>query len=313
MSTRERIVVLDVLRGFALCGILLANVKPIAHRGAALGDDHTTPSLAANIVHLLVDARFFPIFAFLFGVGFSLMARDAPRTVLVRRLLFLLALGLAHMFLLWRGDILTFYAAFGLLVLLPSTWLPRRVVAVLAAVLIVVSAGFLGGYVTLIPGLFLLGSALTRYGLVERLDRTPAWSAVVLAGAAVPVVLVQGNYAWAYPTAGLLLGGVYVCTLIALFRTALRPFLIRVFAPLGRMALTNYLGATVLVLAVTAFVHGSDSWQAGPVILLAASILTLQWCWSTLWLSRFRQGPLEWVWRQVTWARRMPLARVRVS
>lgn len=72
-----------------------------------------------------------------------------------------------------------------------------------------------------------------------------------------------------------------------------RPALRTVFVPLGRMALTHYLTATVLG--------------------IAGAILTIQRVWSTLWLPRYRQGPLEWLWRWVTWARRPPLRRAERS
>jgi uncharacterized protein len=45
------------------------------------------------------------------------------------------------------------------------------------------------------------------------------------------------------------------------------------------------------------------------VFLIAGSILTTQWLWSTLWLRRYSQGPLEWLWRWATWAHRPPLRR----
>ncbi|MEV0650619.1 DUF418 domain-containing protein [Phytomonospora sp. NPDC050363] len=129
---RQRIQALDVLRGLALCGILVANVRPIANAGG--------PPVAATAggspwPGLLVDQRFFPVFSLLFGVGFILLLEAArrrterPRLILLRRLLILAAIGLAHHFLLWDGDILTVYAVVGLLVLLPSTWLPRWVTA----------------------------------------------------------------------------------------------------------------------------------------------------------------------------------------
>ncbi|MBB6349506.1 putative membrane protein YeiB [Nonomuraea muscovyensis] len=79
----------------------------------------------------IVDHRFFPIFAVLFGVGFALLLESAegrtasPRLLLLRRLLVLLAIGLLHLFLIWPGDVLAIYAASGLVILLPSTWLPR--------------------------------------------------------------------------------------------------------------------------------------------------------------------------------------------
>ncbi|GII63884.1 hypothetical protein Skr01_39690 [Sphaerisporangium krabiense] len=322
---------LDVVRGVALCGILVANVKPIAHMvhvGSA-----AEPVVAARAddgwlgLGLFVDQRFFPIFSLLFGVGFSLLlesARDRaarPRLILVRRLLALLAVGLAHMFLLWRGDILTIYAVAGLLVLLPSTWLPRRAVAVLAVVLIAAPPILGANGIPLVPGLFLLGSALTRYGVVDRIERStrvPAALGLLLVAGAVPVTWLQirsgasgadGFSSW-FGLAGLLTAGVYVCALLLLLRTPLRPALVGVFAPLGRMALTNYLSATVLVLLAARLAGGDpDGWSTATVLLLAAAILLAQWAASTRWLRRHRQGPLEWLWRWATWARRPPLRR----
>ncbi|MER5323291.1 DUF418 domain-containing protein [Streptosporangium roseum] len=326
-SGRPRVAALDVLRGFALCGILLANIKPIAHMG------DTTPvtqSVAAAQdgawLGLLVDQRFFPIFSFLFGVGFSLLLDSAgrhvlrPRLLLLRRLLVLLAMGLAHMFLLWRGDILTIYAVVGLLVLLPSTWLPRRVVAGLAAVLIATPLSLGSNGLSLVPGLFLLGSALTRYGVIDRIERSvrvPAALGLVLTTGAVPALWLQietqigdATFSFWFALAGMLIAGVYVCVLLLLLRTPLRPALQGVFAPLGRMALTNYLSATLLVLAAAHVIGGSpDGWSSATVVLLAGAVLVLQWLVSTLWLRRYRQGPLEWLWRWATWAHRPPLRR----
>ncbi|MEU7891578.1 DUF418 domain-containing protein [Nonomuraea sp. NPDC049152] len=321
---RPRISALDVLRGFALCGILLANIQPIANIGRVVVQRSATPEEAW--MGLLVEQRFFPIFSLLFGVGFSLLLNSAseraarPRLLLLRRLLVLLAIGLAHRVLLWQGDILTVYAIVGLLVLLPSTWLPRWAVAGLAAVLIPTSLIFTGGFLALVPGLFLLGSALTRYGVIDRIERStgvPAVLGLVLAAAAAPLLWLQENgdpldsaFVLPFAAAGLLVAGVYVCALLILLRTPLRTALRAVFAPLGQMALTNYLTATILVLAVGR-VLGSppESWSLTTVCLIAGAILAIQWLWSTLWLRRYRQGPLEWLWRWATWAHRPPLRR----
>ncbi|MFI6390749.1 DUF418 domain-containing protein [Nonomuraea sp. NPDC050540] len=315
---RPRVAALDVLRGFALCGILLANVKPIAHMG---GTAPAAPDGGPSLLGLLVDQRFFPIFSLLFGVGFSLLLESArrqvphPRVLLLRRLLVLVAMGLAHMFLLWRGDILTIYAVVGLVVLLPSTWLPRWAVAGLAAVLIATPLILGGNGVPLVPGLFLLGSALTRYGVVDRMEhavRGPAVLFVLFAVGAMPAVWLQvgtGSNLW-FSLAGLLTAGAYVSGLLLLLRTPLGPVLRKGFAPLGRMALTNYLTATVLVLLATLVLGGSpDGWSSGMVVLIAAGVLVPQWLVSTWWLRRFRQGPLEWLWRWATWARRPALHR----
>ncbi|MDP4504960.1 DUF418 domain-containing protein [Nonomuraea turcica] len=107
---------------------------------------------------------------------------------------------------------------------------------------------------------------------------------------------------------GLLLAGAYLCGLAVLLRTPLRPVLQAAFAPLGRMALTNYLTATLLVRAVARFMDGPPAeWPATTVLMIAGGILAVQWLWSTLWLRRYRQGPLEWLWRWAAWGRRPPL------
>ncbi|MFL1377877.1 MULTISPECIES: DUF418 domain-containing protein [unclassified Nocardiopsis] len=302
---RTRVVALDVLRGFAMCGILVANVQLIAGTTRAAAE----PTLGAWHVWLGL-----PLLSLLFGIGFSLLlesARDRaprPRLVLLRRLLALLVIGLLHL-LLWPGDILTFYAAVGLLVLLPSTWLPRPAVAGLAAALVPTALVFGGGGPLLIAGLFLAGSALVRYGVVARIDhstRGPVLLLLVFAAGAFTTTLA------AIPAltlvADLLRTGTLVCLLLVLLGTPLKPVLAAVFAPLGRIALTQYLSATLLVLAA-AHLLGLPVGTSLPVALAAAgTILAAQWVFAVLWLRRFGQGPVEWLWRLATWGRRNPVA-----
>lgn len=315
-SGRSRIIALDVLRGLTLCEILLANIQLIANHGTAV---------AAKPMGDWDPWLGLPTFSLLFGIGFSLLLDSAagrvprPRLVLLRRLVALLAIGLVHT-LLWPGEILTKYAIVGMLVLLPSSWLPRWAVAGLAAALIP-AALIGGGGPLLIAGLFLLGSALVRYGVIEKIERSargPLLLGVTFAaGAACALWVTAAMRTGAGTTqpsftsslADLLLTGVYVCALLVLLRTPLRPALQAVFAPLGRMALTNYLTATLLVLAA-AHLLGLPIGQSSQTAFLAAgAILAAQWLVSALWLRRYRQGPLEWLWRWATWAHRPPLSR----
>ena len=318
-SGRSRIIALDVLRGLTLCEILLANIQLIANHGTAvvtkpMGD--WDPWLGM------------PTFSLLFGIGFSLLLNSAanrvprPRLVLLRRLVTLLVIGLVHM-LLWPGEILTKYAIVGILVLLPSTWLPRWAVTGLAAALIPAALIFGGGGPLLIAGLFLLGSALVRYGVIDKIERSgrgPLLLGLGFAAAVACVLWVQASIrtgadpsqpSFTSSLADLLLIGVYACALLVLLRTPLRPALQALFAPLGRMALTNYLTATLLVLAASRLLGLPIGQSSQAAFLTAGAILTAQWLASTLWLRRYRQGPIEWLWRWATWAHRPPLSRAR--
>lgn len=125
----ERAAVLDALRGFALLGILLMNIEAFVGplNVALTGLD---PELAGvdrwvdAAIYLLVQGKFYALFSLLFGVGFAVMmsrseAAGRPFGGLYgRRLAALAAIGLAHMVLLWSGDILFTYAVIGAVLLL---------------------------------------------------------------------------------------------------------------------------------------------------------------------------------------------------
>ena len=119
----ERIPALDVLRGFALFGVLLAYV--LWNLGGPLDEAYSQADrLLDRALAALVDTKFYTLFAFLFGLGFSIqLARAESRGASLvrtycRRLLALLLIGLAHALLLRNGDILVPYAAMGFVLLL---------------------------------------------------------------------------------------------------------------------------------------------------------------------------------------------------
>ncbi len=124
----ERILAVDVIRGFALFGILLVNMAFFsAPFDAILMNTPWWPALPDRIVtfavHALAEGKFYILFSLLFGLGMAIqMERAAARGrsfagYYVRRLLVLLPIGLAHALLLWYGDILTAYAVTGFLLL----------------------------------------------------------------------------------------------------------------------------------------------------------------------------------------------------
>lgn len=139
-----RLDLLDALRGFALLGVLLANLRDFSLHQFLLDTSAIQDGVAQRLMAALLDAKAATLFSLLFGVGFAMQMRaraDAARRYR-RRLLLLLLIGLAHAWLLWWGDILRYYALLGLLLLPMARWSPRRlalagiVVALFAAPLL---------------------------------------------------------------------------------------------------------------------------------------------------------------------------------
>ncbi len=322
-APRRRIYELDVLRGFALCGIILVNMPSVTHFGWDTNLGPARLSDASGWLQLLVQQRFFPIFTLLFGIGFALLLRSAreqvahPYVLLLRRLSFLLVLGALHQ-LGQPGEALLPYAIVALVVLIPSSWLPRWASAAGAVVLIAASLIVAGGGITLIPGMFLLGAALVRYGVVDRIGtstRVPLVLFIFFMIASVPTAIWQlqnlqnSGFDVASGVAGLAMAGAYVTGLLLLLRTPLRDALRTAFENLGRMALTNYVTATLLLLATGRLLDLPSSTSWTTALLSCVAILVLQWAASAMWLRYFRQGPLEWLWRSVTRWERTPFRR----
>lgn len=119
----ERIPALDVVRGFALFGVLLAYT--LWNLGSPPEQTYSNFDRMLNwVLSALIDTKFYTLFAFLFGLGFSIqLTRAEARGISIvpvycRRLLALLLIGLAHALLLRNGDILVPYAVMGFVLLL---------------------------------------------------------------------------------------------------------------------------------------------------------------------------------------------------
>ncbi|NMO94455.1 DUF418 domain-containing protein [Paenibacillus lemnae] len=147
--------VVDVIRGFSLLGILMANM--LIFQYGIFGKDELhlyEPSFLDRISHdmlkIFVEGSFMPIFTFIFGYGLIKMKQHLTakglkfKRTLVRRSLLLIILGFLHSFFLWEGDILLFYGGISFFLLL---FVNRRVKTLL-----------------IWAGLFLLLSLAITYG-----------------------------------------------------------------------------------------------------------------------------------------------------
>ncbi|RYZ20577.1 MAG: DUF418 domain-containing protein [Chitinophagaceae bacterium] len=81
--------------------------------------------------------------------------------------------------------------------------------------------------------------------------------------------------------------------------------------PVGQMALTNYVLQSVLGIIIYFGVGFGLGGGIGPSVYMpvALAVFGLQVLYSGWWMRRFRFGPLEWLWRQATYGRRLPLRR----
>ncbi len=162
----RRIEIVDALRALALAGILQVNVQSFVWgSGDPLGAFLTIPSASDVAAHVLVgtfvSSKFISIFAFLFGFGAALQFRSIKRSLPValaagqrdlaaqavyrRRLWFLLAVGVAHGLLLYYGDILSFYALCGFILVLFLPWRASRLVSATVAWWIAAAALMVAG------------------------------------------------------------------------------------------------------------------------------------------------------------------------
>ena len=156
-SASERLAVLDAVRGFALCGILLINLP---HMAWLMDSDEPVRAVRDGgfstvlwwVQMLLVNGNMRGLFSILFGASMLLFLAKAERgsatrteanRLMLRRLFWLFMFGVVDMsLLLWPGDILSIYAIAGLIALPFATARPRTL-AIGALIAIVSVSGYM--------------------------------------------------------------------------------------------------------------------------------------------------------------------------
>jgi uncharacterized protein len=145
VQTNQREIFMDVLRGFAILGIFIANLNGFSWYSSQ--SKVTGPYLlpaADNTMsflhHLFIEGKFYSIFSLLFGWGIALQIKRGeascinPIPTVRRRLLFMLLLGAIHL-LIWVGDIVFFYAMLSF-ILLPLRKFSNKTLLITGSILI---------------------------------------------------------------------------------------------------------------------------------------------------------------------------------
>jgi uncharacterized protein len=371
-NNSNRIEVVDALRGFALLGVLYANIP--------FGGNPPIESMYDETIHFfynfLISKKFITIFSMLFGFGFFIQFSRANEKVtnfnsyFLKRMGLLFLIGCIHSFVLWNGDIIMSYAFGGAFLLLLRNWSVKKLIilAVICNVLLT-GATFIGNsalgwavynydfailtdlgmtnsyweylkinwitspwvnFLNDMPltlsftfGNMLIGMILGRMGFFNpenNLKQLKKWFVVLGVVLGIPAsyyfhLLVTGNLdldlilLWV-PFAiiiGMLLQSLaYMTLFVKLYQVGLGKKLLSWFKYVGKTALTNYLSQSVFYLVV--IYHCTNMFQLFGNIsepenyLLATVFFILQFTISYFWLKKWSQGPVEYVWKKMSYS-----------
>lgn len=308
---KQRIDTLDFLRGFALLGIIFANITVII-----LPSSIQTSHFWSETLSYAISERFFMIFSFLFGIGFYIFITravnrgDQSTTLFIRRLLGLLILGLIHQYF-QPGEALLPYAVFGF-ILIPFYKL-KPTINFITAVILMVPAIFLGGSYLMILPMFLLGLCMGQWKVFENIatyQKGFRWVQIVSFFLLPAVIYIQyflseqnGKIEQAGAISAPFVSAFFVTTLTLLLRHNIIQRLLTPLKYLGKMALTNYLVQTALILLAGDLFHLKGHVHQTTLMNIAVGILIIQMIYSTIWFQYFKIGPMEFIWRIATYGK----------
>ncbi|MGG0256594.1 DUF418 domain-containing protein [Bacillus toyonensis] len=324
---KNRIEILDYLRGFALIGILLVNILFL------LKIDSPSPnSFDASyqrFLYLFVEGRFYTIFSFLFGVGFYIFITRAQEkhsnayVLFIRRLVILAVMGCIHL-MFNHDEALTLYAIFGIF-LLPFYKVKKQINLILA-LLGVFYVSFLG--LKLPFPYFLLGLTAGQYRIFENISENKSKYTIIAFVLSMVGLWFQYMHLPLKPfnlmketaddvrpfiklgiTIGPIISACYIGLLILLLQWAWVQKLLSPLKYYGRMALTNYISQTALVLIFGYYLQLIGDISYSQSLFLCIGIYVLQLLFSMMWLRFFRMGPLEWIWRICTYWKLIPIKK----
>lgn len=381
IAQKDRATIVDVIRGFALIGVLIANFTSYV--------DQQTPEPILNSISSSLDIflisfnsvflewKFMTLFSILFGYGFGLILESLekkkikPNFFFVKRMFWLFIFGVIHS-IFWWGDVLNLYAMSGVLLLLFKNKSNKTILS--CAILLMIFLPALISYLlrnqpetftegdiqglynqykqgTLFEvfkfniyfyyrmfvvsgsnlhdiietlGRFLFGYFLFRikfFHLVE--TKKSIFNKVALYTA--PLMVAYFIYKWLlmngtihvnhYIFSPLLSIGVlstttfYVSILVIAYISFGMNNFFTALQALGTMTLTNYLMVSAFLIIL---LYGFGFNKLGELSIHTIWLYAFVWLFvevmfSVYWLKLFRYGPTEWIWRQLTYWKRLQL------
>lgn len=371
---KQRIFSIDALRGFSLLGILLMNILTFAFPYQIINPFEffqQQDGALFKISSLFIIASFYPIFAFLFGYGLSIMYQNSIEKelnyypMIIRRLSFLLLIGMIHGIFIFYGDILATYAllgfiaiifvrlkpqhslvaltiGFGILILLyilPMVLLQdatqvenfvglqelERVNNILASAdylsIIGVNLKYFGMNVanTILVGPFsilpimLFGIYSHQINWLNKIRNhknlyTVIGLVIFILGLAIKMIQIVLEGSMTSQLISQMLGGPivalsYIIFFVLLCEDATARKVLNPLQYIGKLSLTTYLTQSVICIFIF-YGIGLNYYGKLPVLTIytiAIVIYLVQLLLSYLYLKKFKQGPIEKLWRKVTY------------
>ncbi|MEB8068426.1 DUF418 domain-containing protein [Mammaliicoccus fleurettii] len=371
---KQRIFSIDALRGFSLLGILLMNILTFAFPYQIINPFEffqQQDGALFKISSLFIIASFYPIFAFLFGYGLSIMYQNSIEKelnyypMIIRRLSFLLLIGMIHGIFIFYGDILATYAllgfiaiifvrlkpqhslvaltiVFGILILLyilPMVLLQdatqvenfvglqelERVNNILASAdylsIIGVNLKYFGMNVanTILVGPFsilpimLFGIYAHQINWLNKIRNhknlyTVIGLVIFILGLAIKMIQIVLEGSMTSQLISQLLGGPivalsYIIFFVLLCEDATARKVLNPLQYIGKLSLTTYLTQSIICIFIF-YGIGLNYYGKLPVLTIytiAIVIYLVQLLLSYLYLKKFKQGPIEKLWRKVTY------------
>ncbi len=385
IQQNERVVIVDIIRGFTLVGVLIANFTSYNYQNlpSEVFKSISSPFDIAlkNFNTVFFEWKFYFTFGILFGYGFGLILSSLEKKNInsnyffIRRMFWLFMIGVIHT-LFWWGDVLHLYAVSGVLLLaFRKLSTPKILICSLLFMFIIPpvvsflfrneNADFTdenlkmlynqyvnGNIIEVfkaninlyyktwilnpgkgelreiidITGRFLFGYYLVRIRLFESIENKKSLFKNILFITAPLMVAyfiirwlsLQGvvrtdqNYWDPLMKLGILSTACfYASLLVVLFITFGRTKFFAALQSLGKMTLTNYLLVSAILVTL---LYGIGFGQLGIMPMHTAWICAFVWLiveivFSTFWLNRFRFGPIEWIWRQLAYNKRIQLKK----
>ncbi len=379
VKKKDRIISIDILRGFALLGILLVNTlgfnSSFFDFGGFYGNlpDAFQSSFYSTYISITAD-KFIFLYSFLFGYGIYMQYRNFTAksegfTSFFSRRMWVLALfGIAHVLFLWAGDILILYSIAGFFILLihklSSKWqiiiamffyfflgiwltlgvwipLPDGLSSTCTECLEQAKIIYANGnyleclnlrlqeyfafrninaiyYLTKIIGITLLGLIASKNNLHQRIASNKKRWILIFTGVAViglisyfgfeKIVNFDSPFANAVYMTGYEFMNLFVASsyLLIILIVSSYPSVARFLNPIasmGRMSLSNYILQSV-ILSIIFYGWGFGLFghtKVTTLVLIALCVYVFQLVLNIIWFRYFKQGPLERLWRKVSY------------